>query len=49
MLTKLNDFFTFFNNKAEGDSTTEVSLEIACAVLLCEVMRADGLFTELEQ
>lgn len=49
MFNKLKEFFTLL----DGDKTTtnrgEISLEIACAVLLCEVMRADGVFTEQEQ
>jgi uncharacterized tellurite resistance protein B-like protein len=49
MLTKLRNFFTFFNSEKNANSFTEISLETACAVLLCEVMRADGIFTELEQ
>jgi len=49
MLTKLRHFFTFFDSEKDGNSSTEISLETACAVLLCEVMRADGIFAELEQ
>jgi len=49
MLAKFNEFLAFFNGDKNDDSPTEVSLEIACAVLLCEVMRADGVFTDSEQ
>jgi uncharacterized tellurite resistance protein B-like protein len=49
MLSKLNNFFAFFNNEEVNNSSNEISIEVACAVLLCEVMRADEVFTELEQ
>lgn len=48
----LNKISTFFNSLLAQDnkaSKQELSLEIACAVLLCEVMRADSVFTEQEQ
>ena len=53
MLTKIS---SFFQNLADDltDNTTkqnsdEVTIELACAVLLCEVMRADGHFDQTEQ
>ena len=49
MLNKINHFF---NNLLSADINKEdssISIEIACAVLLCEVMRADHVFTEQEQ
>ena len=49
MFDKLNNFLAFFNNEENTNSSTDISLEIACAVLLCEVMRADGILTEAEQ
>ena len=49
MLTKLNDFFTLFTHEENKNIPKQLSLEIASAVLLCEVMRADGIFSVLEQ
>lgn len=53
MLDKISAFFTElvedFQNTPEQQKNTELSLEICCAVLLCEVMRADSAFTEEEQ
>ncbi|AOW77511.1 hypothetical protein A3Q34_11970 [Colwellia sp. PAMC 20917] len=53
MLTKISSFFqnladdlTDNNTKKNSD---EVTIELACAVLLCEVMRADGHFDQQEQ
>ena len=49
MLNKISDFFNTILN-IEGDGAEcQLSIEIACAVLLCEVMRADHVFTENEQ
>ncbi|QBG36982.1 TerB family tellurite resistance protein [Litorilituus sediminis] len=48
MFTKLNQFFSQLAADSQPKQN-EVSLEIACAVLLCEVMRADSAFTESEQ
>lgn len=49
MLNRINDFLnTLFNAEAEK-SECVLSIEISCAVLLCEVMRADNIFTEKEQ
>jgi uncharacterized tellurite resistance protein B-like protein len=52
----LNKISTFFNDliadlqqTTAQQKNTELSLEICCAVLLCEVMRADSAFTEAEQ
>jgi len=49
MLNRISEFFNTLletdDNKTEG----QLSIEIACAVLLCEVMRADSVFTENEQ
>ena len=53
MLNKISAFFNElvedFQNTTEQHKDTELSLEICCAVLLCEVMRADSAFTEEEQ
>lgn len=53
MLNKISAFFTELvedlQNNTEQQKNTELSLEICCAVLLCEVMRADSAFTEEEQ
>jgi len=53
MLNKVSAFFNEliedFQKTTEQQQNTELSLEICCAVLLCEVMRADSVFTEEEQ
>jgi uncharacterized tellurite resistance protein B-like protein len=53
MLNKISAFFTEiveeFQNTSVQQKNTELSLEICCAVLLCEVMRADSAYTEEEQ
>ncbi|HCH70436.1 MAG TPA: TerB family tellurite resistance protein [Colwellia sp.] len=53
MLNKISAFFNEliedFQTTTEQQKNTELSLEICCAVLLCEVMRADSAFTEEEQ
>jgi len=53
MLNKISAFFTElvedFHKTTEQQKKTELTLEICCAVLLCEVMRADSAFTEEEQ
>ncbi len=49
MFTKLHDFFSVLSGQNKNNGQEEVSLEIASAVLLCEVMRADNVFTEEEQ
>lgn len=48
MLTKIS---SFLKSLAENDSeqTNELNLEIACCVMLCEVMRADGALDALER
>jgi len=49
MLNKINQFFTqlFDDNTAKNKHVLPV--EVACAVLLCEVMRADNVYTDQEQ
>ena len=53
MLNKISAFFNElvedFQQTTEQQNNTELSIEICCAVLLCEVMRADSAFTEEEQ
>ena len=49
MLNKVSDFFKRLNTMNENTANETISLEIACAVLLCEVMRADHHFDEKEQ
>lgn len=53
MLTKINSFFQSLANDLTESSaeqnSEEVTIEVACAVLLCEVMRADGHFDQQEQ
>lgn len=49
MLNKINTFFNSLFSDDETPTNKEISIEIACAVLLCEVMRADSVFTEEEQ
>jgi len=53
MLTKINSFFQSLANDLTESSaeqnSEEVTIEVACAVLLCEVMRADGHFDQHEQ
>jgi uncharacterized tellurite resistance protein B-like protein len=49
MLNKITDFFNNLLNSEEDTTTHQISIEVSCAVLLCEVMRADSAFTETEQ
>jgi len=53
MLTKISSFFQSLANDLTESSaqqnSEEVTIEVACAVLLCEVMRADGHFDQQEQ
>jgi len=49
MLNKISDFFNTLLNIEDAKAECQLSIEIACAVLLCEVMRADSVFTENEQ
>ena len=48
MLTKLSQFIKSLNAQ-DIEDIEPLSLEVACAVLLCEVMRADGKLAEDEQ
>jgi len=49
MFNKLKEFFTLLSEEGESMEQAELSLELSCAVLLCEVVRADEEFTEQEQ
>jgi len=48
MLNKISAFFQSLQND-EATNADKISVEMACTVLLCEVMRADGLFDNQEQ
>lgn len=49
MLNKLKEFFTSLSEEMNTKQQDEVSLETACAVLLCEVIRADGVLKKQEK
>jgi len=49
MIDKITGFFKQFNTPHQQQETIEPSLEIACSVLLCEVMKADGLLQDEEK
>ena len=49
MLNKINVFLNSLFDTNEDITQHSLSIEISCAVLLCEVMRADSVFTETEQ
>lgn len=49
MFNKITDFFNNLLDVEDNNATCQISIEISSAVLLCEVMRADGIFTESEQ
>ena len=48
MLSKINVFFQSLGEES-NQQVSEISLEIACSVLLCEVMLADGQLDASEQ
>ncbi|ARD43928.1 TerB family tellurite resistance protein [Colwellia sp. PAMC 21821] len=48
MLSKISAFFQALG-EADNQQANELSLEIACSVLLCEVMLADGQLDNAEQ
>ncbi|RHW76598.1 TerB family tellurite resistance protein [Colwellia sp. RSH04] len=47
MFSQLKDFFSSLHQTEQ--SSTTISTELACAVLFCEVMRADDNYTNEEQ
>ena len=49
MLNKITDFFNHLLSSEDEQAQSSLSIEISCAVLLCEVMRADSVFTTKEQ
>jgi len=49
MLNKITDFFDNLLNVNDEKEKKQLSIEVSCAVLLCEVMRADNVFSEQEQ
>jgi len=49
MLNRITDFLNNVLHIENIQTENTISIEIACAVLLCEVMRADHVFTENEQ
>ncbi|WP_159821482.1 tellurite resistance TerB family protein [Colwellia sp. 20A7] len=49
MFNKITDFFNNLLDTEDNKAKCQISIEISSAVLLCEVMRADGVFTESEQ
>lgn len=48
MLSKISAFFQSLA-AVENNSENQMSIEIACSVLLCEVMLADGKLDDLEE
>ncbi|MCO4798592.1 MAG: TerB family tellurite resistance protein [Colwelliaceae bacterium] len=48
MLMRITAFFQSLNEQTTTE-TIELSVEMACTVLLCEVMKADGHLDESEQ
>ena len=48
MLSKISQFFQTLGQETDPQGN-EISLEIACSVLLCEVMLADGQLESAEQ
>lgn len=49
MLSKISLFFKNLTDEMSVQESPLLSLELACAVLLCEVMRADGTLTVTEE
>jgi len=49
MIAKINAFFKKINEASNPQSHDELTIEMACAVLLCEVVRADGHLDQQEQ
>lgn len=48
MINRITGFFNALLLADDTQTKNEISIEMACAVLLCEVMRADNVFTENE-
>ncbi len=49
MIAKINAFFKKISEATSEQQNDEISIEIACAVLLCEVVRADGHLDKQEE
>jgi len=49
MIAKINAFFKKINEASNPQPRDELTIEIACAVLLCEVVRADGHLDQQEK
>ena len=49
MIDKISAFFKQLQLTQQESDENELSLEIACTVLLCEVMKADGVLQEAEK
>ncbi|WP_456269561.1 TerB family tellurite resistance protein [Kushneria sp. AK178] len=49
MLSTINEFLERMSGRAPGEQDHEMTLELAVAALMCEVMRADGDMKATEQ
>ena len=49
MLNRVSAFFKSLNNLTSNDENEALSIEVACAVLLCEIMRADHHIDDAEK
>jgi len=49
MINAIHTFLQKLNSAQHVDEKAELSLEVACTVLLCEVMKADGILQETER
>jgi len=49
MLNKITQFFQSLQQVNDESTPQHLSIELACTVLLCEVMRADGLLDQEER
>ncbi|MFT5755736.1 MAG: putative tellurite resistance protein B-like protein [Alteromonadaceae bacterium] len=49
MIAKINAFFKKISEATNVEQHDEITIEIACAVLLCEVVRADGHLDKQEE
>jgi len=49
MIAKINAFFKKISEATNDQQNDDITIEIACTVLLCEVVRADGHFDAQEK
>ncbi|WP_286234711.1 TerB family tellurite resistance protein [Thalassotalea sediminis] len=49
MIDKISAFLTSLKQGSEESIEESITIELACTVLLCEVMRADGLINNQER